>query len=131
METMIIYHGVGRRKAAVARVWLRRGNGAVVVNGKSYADYFDTEFNRKEVEFPLSVTNHTKTVDVNVIVNGGGRTGQAQAIKLGIARALFKSQETLKAELKKYSLLTVDSRVKERKKYGQKGARKKFQFVKR
>lgn len=125
-------HGVGRRKRSVARVWLRRGgNGKTMVNGKPADSYFDTDFNRKQVSLPMSLLPKGITYDVEVNVHGGGTSTQANAVRLGISRALLASDESLKPILRKYRLLTVDSRVKERKKYGQRGARRKFQFVKR
>lgn len=124
-------HGVGRRKSAVARVWLKPGKGTITVNGTDYAEYFDTQVTRDKVCVPLNLTNHQKSFDIKINVVGGGRTGQSDAAKLGIARALLTVDENLRPLLKKHGLLTVDSRVKERKKYGQPGARKKFQFVKR
>ncbi len=125
------YHGIGRRKSSVARVWIKKGKGSINVNGKAYKDYFDTDLNKSQVTLPLKVAEQEGAFDVHVRVCGGGLAGQAGAIKLGIARALIKSQDALKPALKKHGLLTVDSRVKERKKYGQRGARRKFQFVKR
>jgi small subunit ribosomal protein S9 len=124
-------HGVGRRKAAVARVWLKPGKGAVEVNGKDFTEYFGTDIARSAVVFPFQICGAEKMFDTMVYVSGGGETGQSGAIKLGIARALLKSNEALKGVLRQNDLLTVDARVKERKKYGQKGARRKFQFVKR
>jgi small subunit ribosomal protein S9 len=121
----------GRRKQAVARVWLRRGAGAIVVNGKDYKDYFDTDTMRIAVAKPLVVCPVSKNYDFQINVYGGGKTGQSHAVKLGIARVLLKSDEKFRAALRQHSLLTVDSRVKERQKYGQKGARAKYQFVKR
>jgi len=129
-KTSVLGHGVGRRKRSVARAWLKRGKGSIRVNGKDAKDYFDIEYNRSEVYIPfklLSVNNY----DVNVNVYGGGVNSQASAIKLGISRALVDHDFSVKIDLRKLRLLTVDSRVKERKKYGQKGARRKFQFVKR
>ena len=126
-----ISRGTGRRKTAVARVWLRRGKGVVTVNGKPANQYFETEFNRTQVALPLSLISGGATYDVDANVIGGGRNGQAGAVRLGIARALVASDETMKAAMRRFRLLTVDSRVKERKKYGQRGARRKFQFVKR
>lgn len=125
------FHGVGRRKKAVARVWVKPGTGNVVVNGTSYVEYFDTDFNRNKVVLPLKVAGQEKTIDTLVNVQGGGLAGQADAVKLGIARALLASNENFKPALRQCGLLTVDDRVKERKKYGQLGARRKFQFVKR
>lgn len=124
-------HGVGRRKSSVARVWLREGTGAILVNGKAAQDYFETEFNRTTVGIPFKVCAPAVHYDIEVNVNGGGLRGQADAAALGIARALLSHDENLRPILKKEGLLTVDSRLKERKKYGQRGARRKFQFVKR
>ncbi len=129
-KTNSTLHGVGRRKAAVARVWLSKGSGTITVNGQNHEEYFDTLINRNALLVPFKVTNQ-KSFDAKVSVNGGGLRGQADAICLGIARALLESDEALRLTLRKNDLLTVDSRVKERKKYGQRGARRKFQFVKR
>lgn len=125
-----VSRGTGRRKSAVARVWLRRGKGEITVNGKVASDYFDTDFNRSQLFLPQ---NFMKTAQYDALVNvhGGGVNAQAGAIRLGLARALLASDESVRKELRKYRLLTCDSRVKERKKYGQRGARRKFQFVKR
>lgn len=125
------FHGVGRRKRAVARVWMRSGKGNITINGKDYKEYFDTNCSRLQVALPFNVTGLSEKFDVNVNLLGGGMAGQADAVKLGIARALLKTDERLRKVLRQYKLLTVDSRVKERKKYGQRGARAKFQFVKR
>lgn len=124
-------HGVGRRKSSVARVWLIRGSGKIVVNGKKVDVYFDTEIDRTTAAIPFQACPVGSNYDVQVNVRGGGKTSQAGAVKLGIARAFVQQDETLRPALRKYRLLTVDSRVKERKKYGQRGARRKFQFVKR
>ena len=124
-------HGVGRRKSSVARVWIKSGKGAVSVNGKDYQDYFDTDLTKKAAVMPLKVCGLDKSYDAKIIVTGGGLVSQSNAIKLGIARALLAANESLKPTLKKHDFLTVDSRLKERKKYGQRGARRKFQFVKR
>ena len=125
------FHGVGRRKSAVARVWMKPGKGKIVVNGKKYQEYFDTENSRLRVELPFKATGQGNKFDVSVNIFGGGMRGQADAVKLGISRALLSSDEGFRKVLRQYKLLTVDSRVKERKKYGQRGARAKFQFVKR
>lgn len=125
-----IAHGVGRRKSSVARVWLRRGTGKIRVNGKEFTEYFDTEITRLAASTPFRMIPGS-AYDVVANVNGGGSTGQADAIKLGIARAMVSVDEGLRIVLREHDLLTVDSRVKERKKYGQKAARRKFQFVKR
>jgi small subunit ribosomal protein S9 len=124
-------HGVGRRKSSVARVWLRRGKGAFMVNDRDYLTYFDTEITRKIAAVPFQAYPQASKYDVEVNVSGGGLTSQAGAIKLGIARALLEVNPDIRPLLRDYGLLTVDSRVKERKKYGQKAARRKFQFVKR
>lgn len=124
-------HGVGRRKSSVARVWLTRGSGKIVVNGLDAATYFDTIVSRKSAQMPFEVCPVSSLYDVSVNVNGGGKMGQADAVKLGIARAFLKQDETLRPVLRKHGLLTSDSRIKERKKYGRKGARRRFQFVKR
>jgi len=124
-------HGVGRRKRAVARVWLRRGKGIVTINGEVANKYFDTDFNRDKVAQPLKIFSHGSNYDIDATVHGGGVNGQADAVKLGIARAIVASDEKARKEFRKYRLLTCDSRNKERKKYGQRGARRKFQFVKR
>lgn len=124
-------HGVGRRKSSVARVWLKRGKGSLVVNGKDFATYFDTESNRLEASKPFAVLPAAKDYDVQVNVIGGGVNSQAGAVRLGLSRALLEANEGFRSELRKHGLLTVDDRLKERKKYGQPGARRKFQFVKR
>lgn len=124
-------HGVGRRKSSVARVWLRKGTGKMNVNGKNFNEYFDTDVARSEATTPFRVSQEAMKFDVEVNVGGGGKQSQAGAIKLGFARALVSLFESLRPVLRDFDLLTVDSRVKERKKYGQKAARRKFQFVKR
>jgi len=126
-----IIHGVGRRKTSVSRVWLKSGKGDIVVNGRDYKEYFDTNVTRTMVATPLKVVGKDKIFDAKVNVNGGGSVGQAGAVGLSIARALLSYDENLRPLLRKQGLLTVDARVKERKKYGQKSARAKFQFVKR
>ncbi len=131
MSSANVFHGVGRRKSAVARVWLKTGTGKFTVNGKDSSNYFDTDQCRDIIKFPLDLVNAMTEFDVNVNVKGGGKTGQADAVKLGVARALLLINPENKIVLKSKNLLTVDSRIKERKKPGQKGARKKFQFVKR
>lgn len=124
-------HGVGRRKSSVARVWLRKGEGIMSVNGKNFVEYFDTDINRLTATTPFRVCKEALDFDVDVNVRGGGINAQADAVKLGFSRALVEIDEALRAVLREEGLLTVDSRLKERKKYGQKGARRKFQFVKR
>ena len=124
-------HGIGRRKSSVARVWLKPGTGSIVVNGKSYDTYFDTATAREMVVLPLKIADQASSFDIMVNVLGGGQLGQAGATRLGISRALVHFDERLRSILKQHKLLHCDSRVKERKKYGQRGARRKFQFVKR
>jgi len=121
----------GRRKSAVARVFLRAGNGKITVNNRPMNDYFTTEGARALVRQPLAVTETTDRFDVLVLVNGGGISGQATATRLGIARALVEFNAELRPRLKSAGFLTRDPRSHERKKYGQKGARKRFQFSKR
>ena len=125
------YHGVGRRKSSVARVWLKSGKGEILVNGKKYDTYFDTQVSKDRVVLPCKVTGKASDFDINVNVYGGGKMSQAGAVGLGISRAFLDADSNLRQVLRQHGLLTVDSRVKERKKYGQKGARRKFQFVKR
>lgn len=124
-------HGVGRRKTAVARIWLRRGAGQIRVNGSSHAEYFDTPFAADNAAMAFKVSPLGAQFDVEANVCGGGKNAQSDAVKLGIARAFVEFDENAKPLLKKHGLMTVDSRKKERKKYGQRGARRKFQFVKR
>lgn len=124
-------HGTGRRKSAVARVWLRKGKGQIVINGRPFDEYFtvQTAIDACQASFKAFAVTSGMTAEVNA--QGGGFTAQAEAIQLGIARALLQFDETMKPELRKQGFLTVNSRVKERKKYGQKAARRKFQFTKR
>jgi small subunit ribosomal protein S9 len=125
-------HGVGRRKSAVARVWLKRGKGALTINERDYAQYFDTDLARAAASVPFEVYPQAAALyDVVANVQGGGLSAQADAVKLGIARALVEINAELRPLLRQHGLLSVDSRLKERKKYGQKAARRKFQFVKR
>ena len=124
-------NGVGRRKSSIARVWIRRGKGTITVNGKPVVDYFDTEITRQAAMFPFLVLPVSANYDADANVVGGGMTAQADAVKLGIARAFVSYDEGVRELLREHKLLTVDARRKERKKYGQKAARRKFQFVKR
>jgi small subunit ribosomal protein S9 len=123
--------GVGRRKSAVARVRVAVGSGKIEVNGRTINDYFTTERDRKAIFGPLEVTNTGGKMDVWVNATGGGLTGQAGAMILGLARALAKYDPNLETALRGQGFLTRDSRMKERKKYGQRGARRRFQFSKR
>ncbi len=125
------YLGTGRRKRSIARVFLRPGSGKITVNGRELENYFPTEAGRVPVQQALRTVEMTDRFDVLVLANGGGVAGQAGAIRLGIARALVEFNAELRGALKKAGLLTRDPRQHERKKYGQKGARKRFQFSKR
>jgi small subunit ribosomal protein S9 len=125
------YLGTGRRKTSIARVFLRPGSGKIIVNGRPFENYFPTEAGRLPVKQPLLTVEMQDRFDVVVLANGGGISGQAGAIRLGIARALVEFNAELRGALKKAGLLTRDPRAHERKKYGQKGARKRFQFSKR
>jgi small subunit ribosomal protein S9 len=125
------YYATGRRKEATARVFLRPGSGSITVNYREFKEFFPIESTRVHVKSPLVLTETTDQFDVLATVNGGGVTGQAGAIRLGIARALCEFNAELRARLKKDGLLTRDARAKERKKYGMAGARKRFQFSKR
>ncbi|MGD0618668.1 MAG: 30S ribosomal protein S9 [Bryobacteraceae bacterium] len=132
MPASLVQHlGTGRRKTAVARVFLRPGKGAITVNGRPVEKYFVNESTRALVRQPLLTAEAADKFDVLILANGGGPTGQAGAIRLGIARALVEFNAELRAKLKEAGLLTRDPRAHERKKYGQKGARKRFQFSKR
>jgi small subunit ribosomal protein S9 len=125
------YYGTGRRKSATARVYLRPGGGNFKVNGAAIDLYFKNETLRMIIRQPLQLTDTVNKFDVVVNVDGGGVAGQAGAVRHGIARALLEFNAELRKKLKKAGLLTRDPRAKERKKYGQKGARKRFQFSKR
>ncbi|MFN5249986.1 MAG: 30S ribosomal protein S9 [Bacteroidia bacterium] len=121
----------GRRKAAVARIYLKEGNGKITVNNRAFENYFPLEWHRTSIESPLSLTDNAGKFDINVNVRGGGQSGQAQAVRLGIAKALVEHNAELKPALRAAGFVTRDSRVVERKKPGQKKARKRFQFSKR
>lgn len=125
------FYATGRRKEATARVFLRPGSGAITVNHRAFDNYFPTEAVRVQVQVPLALTETASQFDVVATVSGGGVTGQAGALRLGIARALCAFNAELRLTLKKDGLLTRDARAKERKKYGLAGARKRFQFSKR
>jgi small subunit ribosomal protein S9 len=125
------WRAVGRRKRAVARVYLRHGKGVITVNKQPVSEYFGRETLLMLMNQPLELTNHLETFDIYVNVRGGGKSGQAGAIKHGLSRALEVYDGTLRPVLKKAGFLTRDSREVERKKYGQPGARKRFQFSKR
>ncbi len=124
-------YGTGRRKSSIARVWLVPGKGSIKINRRTLDNYFGRESLSTAVEKPLELVNKKNELDVFAKVEGGGITGQAGALQHGIARALLQYDPTLRSILKKEGLLTRDARMKERKKYGQKGARARFQFSKR
>ncbi|HXH07581.1 MAG TPA: 30S ribosomal protein S9 [Vicinamibacterales bacterium] len=128
---MIQYYGTGRRKTSTARVFLRPGKGAVTINSRPFEEAFPTETLRSQIRQPLLLTETADKFDVLATIRGGGISGQAGALRLGIARALIEYNAELRQRLKKAGFLTRDPRVKERKKYGQPGARKRFQFSKR
>lgn len=124
-------NATGRRKSAIASVRLKPGTGKIKVNGKNFETYFPTEAIRGFIQQPLNVTNTAGSVDVLASIKGGGQSGQAGALRFGIARALIKKDPNLRPVLKGSGMLTRDARVKERKKTGRPGARKRFQFSKR
>jgi small subunit ribosomal protein S9 len=125
------YYGTGKRKSSTARVFLTPGAGNITVNKRDLVQYFPNETQRTLVRYPLTLTDNVGKFDIRIKVDGGGIVGQAGAIRLGITKALIEFNAELRARLKRAGLLTRDSRIKERKKYGQKGARKRFQFSKR
>ncbi len=125
------FQATGRRKRAVARVFLSQGEGKIIVNGRTLEEYFPAPSLRICILQPLSTTESSKKFDVHANVNGGGIAGQAEAMRHGIARALIKANEDLRVTLKSAGFLRRDPRMKERKKYGQKGARRRFQWTKR
>ena len=125
------YYGTGRRKTSTARVFLRPGTGAISINQRTFEGFFPTEALRMQIRRPLVITETTDKFDVLATVAGGGVSGQAGAVRLGITRALVEFNLELRKALKSEGMLTRDSRGKERKKYGQPGARKRFQFSKR
>ena len=128
METI---HTIGRRKASVARIYMSEGKGNITVNGKDFKEYFPVDTMQFKLEQPFNIANLTGKFDVKANVNGGGTTGQSEAIRLAISRALCKLDPENRVTLKPEGMLTRDARVVERKKPGQKKARKKFQWVKR
>jgi small subunit ribosomal protein S9 len=131
MAQQVEYYGTGRRKSAVARVFLRPGNGDIKVNGKTFDEHFVTVAQRVDAKQPLVLSETAANFDAVITVDGGGVNGQAGAVKMGIARALIVFNPELRSKLKAAGFLRRDPRAKERKKYGQKGARKRFQFSKR
>ena len=130
-EEPIQYYGTGRRKNSTARVYLRPGTGNITVNKRSFDDYFPNEMTKMIIKQPLVITETADKFDLYATVTGGGPTGQAGALRHGLARALVEYNPELRAKLKAAGFLTRDAREVERKKYGQPGARKRFQFSKR
>jgi small subunit ribosomal protein S9 len=128
---LVQHLGTGRRKRAVARVFLRPGKGQITVNGRTFENYFPSPASQAIIRQPLLATETADKFDILINTAGGGPTGQAGAAKLGIARALIEFNVELRGKLKEMGMLTRDARKHERKKYGQKGARKRFQFSKR
>ena len=131
MATSIQYYGTGRRKCSVARVYLRPGSGTIRINEKPFEHYFVSEALRMIAQQPLQLTESSGKFDIYANIQGGGHTGQAWALRLGISRALCEFNLELRPRLKQGGFLTRDARIKERKKYGQPGARKRFQYSKR
>jgi small subunit ribosomal protein S9 len=131
MEATMRYYGTGRRKGSIARVWLQSGDGKIQVNQRPVDEFFPRPTLKMILMQPLKVVGLEGKFDVMATVGGGGMSGQAGAVRLGIARALLRLDTALRSGLKKAGLLTRDPRAKERKKYGQKGARARFQFSKR
>jgi small subunit ribosomal protein S9 len=131
MADITEFNGTGRRKTAVARVRLAAGSGKIVINGRAMENYFMVDAQRLQVLQPLTLTDTTAKFDIRVSVSGGGPNGQAGAVRHGIARALLRADANFRPTLKAGGLLTRDPRMRERKKYGQPGARKRFQYSKR
>jgi len=131
VAALVQYLATGRRKTSVARIFLRSGKGTITVNGRAFEHYFVSEAARAVVRQALLATEMADKFDIIILANGGGAAGQAGAARLGIARALIEFNSELRPKLKQLGLLTRDPRQHERKKYGQKGARKRFQFSKR
>jgi small subunit ribosomal protein S9 len=125
------YHAVGKRKTSIARIWMKPGKGAIMINDRSIDEYLSRESGRELVRQPLEITGTVDKYDISVNVRGGGVLGQASAIRHGISRALVNINPEFRILLKKAELLTRDPRMKERKKYGQAGARARFQYSKR
>ena len=124
-------YATGKRKTAVARVWMKDGSGVFTINNRNFDDYFTRDVLKKIIQQPLEITNQMGKFDFYITLGGGGIAGQADAVKHGISKALCEFDAELRPVLKKAGFLTRDSRMKERKKYGQPGARKRFQFSKR
>lgn len=131
LKEKTVFYGTGRRKNAIAKVWISDGSGQFVINGKKMTELFPRLLHQKQMMEPLEAAKLTDKIDIKASTLGGGITGQAGAVRLGLARALVERDETLRRELRAHGCLTRDPRMKERKKYGQKRARKRFQFSKR
>jgi small subunit ribosomal protein S9 len=131
MEKENLYYATGKRKNAIARTWLKPGTGEIIINNRPVEDYFPTEIMRADLIEPFKLTNTLDAYNVKVNVHGGGISGQVGAVRHGITKALVLTDADLRAPLKKAGFIKRDPRVKERKKYGQKGARARFQFSKR
>lgn len=131
MDKQNVFYATGRRKSAIARAWLKPGTGQVIINNQPVEKYFKVESARTDLIKPFSITNTLGTYDVKIRVLGGGITGQAGAVRLGITRALLVANPDLRQVLKKAGFVRRDPRAKERKKYGQRGARARYQFSKR
>ena len=131
MEQENLYYATGRRKTAIARTWMKPGSGEIIINNRPVEDYFPIEATRQEMIQPFKLTNTLGSYDVRATVAGGGIAGQAGAVRHGITRALVSVNPDFRLALKKAGFIKRDPRVKERKKYGQKGARARFQFSKR
>jgi len=131
MEASLKFHGLGRRKSSTARVWIQPGTGEWIVNGRSLQEYFPRHSLQQHASEPLAAVELQGRLDVKVNVDGGGNTGQAGAVRLGLARALIRYDAELRGRLREKEMLTRDPREVERKKPGQPGARKRFQFSKR
>ena len=125
------FYATGKRKTSIARVWMKPGTGAITINSRTIDEYFGRPTSKMVVRQPLELTENSGKFDITVNVNGGGPSGQAGAIKHGITKALLEVDPTLRASLKTAGFITRDSRIKERKKYGKRGARRSFQFSKR
>lgn len=130
-STRIQHYGTGKRKSSIARVYLRPGKGQITVNRRALEDYFPSDTLKMVIKQPLQLTETSDKFDIFANIRGGGLTGQAWAMRLGISRALCEFNQELRGRLKKGGFLTRDARIKERKKYGQPGARKRFQYSKR
>jgi small subunit ribosomal protein S9 len=131
MEKQAAYYATGKRKSSIARTWITPGSGAIIVNNLPVEEYFPLETTRLELVQPLKLTNTTGSYDIRATVQGGGPVGQASAIRHGITRALISANPDFRSVLKKAGFVKRDPRVKERKKYGQRSARARFQFSKR